>query len=61
MIVDIQDGFVKILDYQGKLESYHIHQLNFWGFESSIPYNALISTQSPSRLLLKLIEYFDSE
>lgn len=61
MIVDIQDGFVKILNYRGKLESYHLHQLNFWGFETSIPLNVLISKKNPNQLLLKLIEYLNNE
>lgn len=61
MTIDIENRFVKISDYQNKLETYHLHQLNFWGFESLKSQEILISTQSPSQLLIKLIEYLKNE
>ncbi|RJP70541.1 MAG: DEAD/DEAH box helicase [Ignavibacteriales bacterium] len=61
MTVDIKDGFVMILDYRSKLESYQVHQLDYWGFNYSKPYDSLISTQKPSQLLLKIVQYFDKE
>ena len=61
MNIDIKDGITKINYHKGELESYHLHQLIYWGFKSADASFELISSQDPSQTIIKLIEYLNNE
>ena len=61
MTIDIQQEKIRISGYKGELESYHVYQLNYWGFDATQTHNELISQQPPSQTIIKLVDYFIKE
>ncbi|MBI1937796.1 MAG: DEAD/DEAH box helicase [Ignavibacteriales bacterium] len=61
MIIDVDGNRVVIKEYGLQLKSYHIHQLDFWGFVSDSITKSCTSLSEHNILLPKLLQYFDKE
>jgi len=61
MTISLENNQIKINDFYDQIESYHFFQLNHWGFVKASADNTLISTILIPDMILKLIEYFESE
>jgi SNF2 family DNA or RNA helicase len=61
MKIDIKDDSIIISNYKGVLESYQLHQLNYWGFKVFEDTTKLISYKDPSQTIVKLINYLVKE
>lgn len=61
MKIDVLSDSIVISDYKGNLESYQLHQLNYWGFRVFENSSELISHNDPSQTIVKLIDYLNKE
>jgi SNF2 family DNA or RNA helicase len=61
MKIDIVNNSIIISNYKGDLESYHLHQFNYWGFKLFENTCELISYNDSSQLVIKVINYLKDE
>ncbi len=61
MIIDIIKNKVAIHEYESQLKSYHIQQLDFWGFKFDKDTKILVTHLEYKIILPKLLAYLNKE